>query len=88
MADTKNKAQRLAYEFATGIRRGADAKERWCDPEADAELRRLDAENAALLSALEWALDAMAARNPVWTEGERFIAASSLIRSIKDHSNG
>lgn len=35
--------------------------------------------NAELLRSLRWALDAMAARNPVWTEGDNYIAARAAI---------
>lgn len=40
---------------------------------------RLIAAAPDLLAALQWALDAMAARNPVWTEGDRYGAARAAI---------
>lgn len=40
---------------------------------------RLIAAAPDLLASLQWALDAMAARNPMWTEGENFIAARAAI---------
>ncbi|CUI82783.1 Uncharacterised protein [Achromobacter xylosoxidans] len=53
---------------------------------ADQELlanARLIAAAPELLEALEWALRAMEARNPLWAEGERFIAARAAIAKAK-----
>lgn len=44
---------------------------------------RLIAAAPELLEALEWALRAMEARNPLWAEGERFIAARAAIAKAK-----
>ncbi|MFY2855016.1 hypothetical protein ACOTJG_13670 [Achromobacter xylosoxidans] len=49
-----------------------------CDANA-----RLIAAAPELLEALEWALRAMEARNPLWAEGERFIAARAAIAKAK-----
>ncbi|MCH4572223.1 hypothetical protein ACOTDT_17000 [Achromobacter xylosoxidans] len=48
-----------------------------------AEDARLIAAAPELLEALEWALRAMEARNPLWAEGERFIAARAAIAKAK-----
>lgn len=45
--------------------------------------RPLIAAAPELLEALEWALRAMEARNPLWAEGERFIAARAAIAKAK-----
>ncbi|MFY3127598.1 hypothetical protein ACOTGA_23390 [Achromobacter xylosoxidans] len=53
---------------------------------ADQELlanARLIAAAPELLEALEWALRAMEARNPLWAEGERFVAARATIAKAK-----
>ncbi|CUJ58749.1 Uncharacterised protein [Achromobacter xylosoxidans] len=44
---------------------------------------RLIAAAPELLEALEWALRAMEARNPLWAEGERFVAARAAIAKAK-----
>jgi hypothetical protein len=43
------------------------------------ERARLIAAAPELARYLAWALDAMAARNPVWTEGENYMAARDAI---------
>ncbi|WP_155257621.1 hypothetical protein [Achromobacter xylosoxidans] len=45
--------------------------------------RPLIAAAPELLEALEWALRAMEARNPLWAEGERFVAARAAIAKAK-----
>lgn len=45
--------------------------------------RPLIAAAPELLEALEWALRAMEARNPLWAEGERFVAARATIAKAK-----
>lgn len=54
----------------------------WAIPgrQSEAEANaRLIAAAPDLLEWLRWALSAMAARNPAWTEGDNFIAASAAI---------
>ncbi|KOQ21815.1 hypothetical protein ABW38_26545 [Achromobacter xylosoxidans] len=51
--------------------------------EQDYANARLIAAAPELLEALEWALRAMEARNPLWAEGERFIAARAAIAKAK-----
>lgn len=52
------------------------------DGQGDANAR-LIAAAPELLEALEWALRAMEARNPLWAEGERFVAARATIAKAK-----
>jgi hypothetical protein len=51
----------------------------WLTDEEKLANARLAAAAPELLQHLIWALDAMAARNPVWTEGENYMAAREVI---------
>lgn len=56
------------------------------DNPRDAELlanARLIASSPRLLASLKWALSAMAARNPMWTEGEHYAEAMAAVAAAE-----
>ena len=55
----------------------------WLTDEEKLANARLGASSTKLLKYLEWALNAMAARNPVWTEGENYMAARDAIAEAR-----
>lgn len=73
------------YEERLGVGHWALSEQahRYLSDEEQAANARLIAAAPELLEALEWALRAMEARNPLWAEGERFVAARAAIAKAK-----